>query len=218
MPDEWIAVVALADASRRSLYEYVCRQDRPVSREEAGDATGMSRGLAAFHLEKLVDARLLRADVQAPAGGRRGRGRAPKVYQAAGDGLAITIPQRRYELIAEILADAVADAPSDAEATARRLATDRGQALGARLRGDGSLTGALAELGFEPEDGGRGAVVLRNCPFHLLAARQTALVCGINLAFVVGLLQGLEISGVQAELAPRAGYCCVELTEPGGVD
>jgi len=216
MQDRWTAVVALADTSRRALYEYVRRQGRPVSREEAGEAARMSRGLAAFHLEKLVDAGLLRAGVQASPRERRGRGRAPKVYEAAGDGLAITIPQRRYELIAEILADAVADDPADAGEAARRLAAGRGRELGARVReagrGAGSVTDALAELGFEPEDADGGGVVLHNCPFHALAERQTALVCGLNQAFVAGLLQGLEVVGVRAELAPRPGYCCVALS------
>jgi predicted ArsR family transcriptional regulator len=216
MPDRWTAVVALADASRRTLYEYVRRQDRPVSREEAGDAARMSRGLAAFHLEKLVDAGLLRTGVPATPGGRRGRGRAPKLYEAAGDGLALTIPQRRYELIAEILADAVADDPAHARDAAHRVAAGRGRELGSRLRGTGAdgdhLAGALAELGFEPEDADGGAIALRNCPFHALAERQTALVCGLNQAFVAGLLEGLEVRDVRAELAPRPGYCCVELS------
>jgi predicted ArsR family transcriptional regulator len=214
MQDRWTAVVALADSSRRALYEYVRRQGRPVSREEAGDAARMSRGLAAFHLEKLVDAGLLRAGVRATPGGRRGRGRAPKVYEATGDGLAITIPQRRYELIAEILADAVADEPANAGEAARRRAADRGRELGDRLReaGAGDVTEALTGVGFEPEPADGGAVALRNCPFHVLAERQTALVCGLNQAFVAGLLEGLQVSGVRAELAPRPGYCCVTLS------
>ena len=212
MPDRWSAVVALADASRRALYEYVRRQDRPVSREEAGDAAGMSRGLAAFHLEKLVDAGLLRSAVQAGAGRRRVRGRAPKVYQADDEGLAITIPERRYELVAEILADAVAAEPTDAGEAARRLAAGRGRELGARLRGSGGVTDALTGLGFEPETADDGVVALRNCPFHALAARQTELVCGLNLAYVEGLLQGLEVTGLKPRLAPRPGYCCVELS------
>jgi predicted ArsR family transcriptional regulator len=215
MPDRWTPVVALADASRRALYEYVRRQGRPVSREEAGDAARMSRGLAAFHLEKLVDAGLLRAGVRA-AGGRRGRGRAPKVYEVAGDGLAITIPQRRYELIAEILADAVADDPANAGEAAHRRAAERGRELGTRLRATGAgpvhLADALADVGFEPEAADGGGTALRNCPFHALAERQTALVCGLNQAFVAGLLEGLAVSGVRAELAPRPGYCCVALS------
>src|SRR5690349_8231106 len=122
MSDRWDVAAALVDPSRRALYDFVRRQDHPVGREEAADATGMSRGLAAFHLDKLVDAGVLTARYEAPTGQPRGRGRAPKVYEAVGDGLAITIPERRYELIAEILADAVAGEPRQAFEAALRLA------------------------------------------------------------------------------------------------
>ena len=201
-------MTALADPSRRALYEYVCRQSHPVSREKAADAVGMSRGLAAFHLDKLVDAGLLRARYQAPPGQPRGRGRAPKVYQAAASELAITIPERRYELIAEILADAVDDDPAHAAEAAHRHAHQRGHAVGTRLRGT-ALLDVLAGLGFEPDRG--EPTVLRNCPFHALASRHTALVCGLNRAFLTGLVDGLGTDGVQARLAPRPGACCVEL-------
>jgi len=89
--DSWDVVASLSDRSRRALYDYVRRQRHPVAREEAAEATGMSRGLAAFHLDKLVEAGVLAARYEAPAGQPRGRGRAPKVYEATGDGLAITI-------------------------------------------------------------------------------------------------------------------------------
>src|SRR6266540_2279381 len=174
--ERWTAVAALADPSRQALYDYVRRQDHPVGREEAAEALGMSRGLAAFHLDKLVDAGLLHARYEAPAEVPRGRGRTPKVYQAAEGGLAITIPERRYELIAEILADAVADDP--------------GHARGAAQRGT-ALLDVLARLGFEPDRAGGDPVVLRNCPFHALAMRQTALVCAINHAFLSGVVEGL---------------------------
>jgi predicted ArsR family transcriptional regulator len=209
--DNWTAVTALADPSRRALYDYVRRQDHPVSREEAADATEMSRGLAAFHLDKLVDAGLLRADYQAPPDQPRGRGRAPKVYQPTDDGLDITIPQRRYELIAQVLADAVADDPAHADQAAHRHARRRGQTLGARLHG-GALLDVLAGLGFEPDTAGKEPVVLHNCPFHRLAVKHTALVCGLNHDFLTGLVEGLGLTGVHARLAPRPGACCVELT------
>ncbi len=204
----WTAVTALADGSRRTLYEYVRRQDHPVSREEAAEATGMSRNLAAFHLDKLVDAELLAARIAPPDGGR---GRAPKVYEAAADGLAITIPERRYALVAEILADAVADDPVDAGAAARDHARRRGEAFAAELGGVG-LDEVLAGFGYEPERPDGATVLLRNCPFHALAVRQTALVCGLNHAFLAGLVDGLGLAGgTDARLAPRAGACCVEL-------
>jgi predicted ArsR family transcriptional regulator len=208
MTDRWTAVTTLTDPSRRALYDYVRHQDHPVRREEAAEATAMSRGLAAFHLDKLVAVGLLTARYEAPADRPRGRGRAPKVYQPIGDGLSVTLPERRYELIADILAEAVVD-----DEVPDTIAGRRGCALGDQLRHlDGGLVEVLTGLGFEP---GRAddLVRLHNCPFHALAARHTALVCGINLAFLGGLLDGLGLAGWQAALVPRPGTCCVELRE-----
>ncbi|MEV0428433.1 helix-turn-helix domain-containing protein [Micromonospora sp. NPDC050495] len=209
--ERWNAMAALVDRSRRALYDYVCRADHPVTREEAAAAHGMSRNLTAFHLDKLVESGLLRAHYETPADQPRGRGRTPKVYEAAGDGLAITVPERRYELIAEILADAVAEDPHDAPEAARRHARQRGRDLGVRIReADEDLVGVLAGLGFEPESLG-DQVLLRNCPFHALAARQTALVCGLNHAFLGGLVDGAGRTDLLPRLAPRPGACCVRL-------
>ncbi|WP_406080916.1 helix-turn-helix transcriptional regulator [Micromonospora sp. NBC_00858] len=209
--ERWSAMAALVDRSRRALYDYVCRADHPVTREEAAEAHGMSRNLAAFHLDKLVESGLLRAHYQTPADQPRGRGRTPKVYEAAGDGVAITVPERRYELIAEILADAVADDPHDAPEAARRHARQRGRDIGARVRDAGEdLIPALAGLGFEPETLS-DHVLLRNCPFHALATRQTALVCGLNHAFLAGMIDGAGRTDLLPRLAPRPGACCVRL-------
>lgn len=199
-------MATLVDASRRALYDYVRRQDHPVGREEAAAATVMSRGLAAFHLDKLVDAGLLAARYEAPADQPRGRGRAPKVYEPAGDGLAVTIPERRYELLADILAEAVAGAQDPAQVARRR-----GRDLGASMRGAG-IAAALAGLGFEPHAGAAGLRLL-NCPFHALAARHTALVCDLNLRFITGLLDGLG-EAAEPRLTPRPGACCVEVLTP----
>jgi predicted ArsR family transcriptional regulator len=202
----WDAVATLIDPSRRALYDFVRRQSHPVRRDEAAAATGMSRGLAAFHLDKLVAAGLLAARYEAPAG-PRGRGRAPKVYVATGEGLEVAVPPRRYELMADILAEAHAmgTAPD-------RIARRRGHELGARRRSaGGDVVAALVDVGFEPEATG-GPIVLRNCPFRALAKRHTALVCGLNLAFVAGMLDGLGAGAVDAELAPQPDTCCVRLT------
>jgi predicted ArsR family transcriptional regulator len=196
------------------LYNCVRRAGHPVSRDEAADATGISRGLAAFHLDKLVGAGLLRARYEAPSDRPRGRGRSPKVYELAGDGVAVTIPERRYQLIAEILAAAVDDDPTDAQHAANRHAHQHGQSLGAAFADNGAdLVAALEHLGFEP-DGTARAVLLRNCPFHALAARHTSLVCELNHAFLTGLLDGLAATDRHALLAPGRGRCCVELA-PG---
>ncbi len=204
-------MATLVDASRRTLYDYVRRQDHPVGREEAAEATAMSRGLAAFHLDKLVDAGLLTARYEAPADQPRGRGRAPKVYEPLGDGLAVTIPERHYELIADILAEAVAGGHVPAREAAGRVAGRHGHDLGVKVRGAG-IVDALAGLGFEPH-AAADAVRLNNCPFHALAGRHTELVCGLNLRFIEGLVEGLG-DHADAELSPRPGACCVILSRP----
>jgi len=214
--DAWAGVTALVDPSRRALYDYVRHAGHAVTRDEAGDATGMSRGLAAFHLDKLVEAGLLQTEYRAPPGRPRGRGRSPKVYEPAGEGITLSIPERRYQLIAEILAAAVDDDPAHADHAAARHAHDRGRALGTALAADGTdLAAALAQLGYEPRPG-TGRILLHNCPFHALAAHHTSLVCGLNHAFLTGLLHGMDAAGHQAVLAPSPGRCCIELAPTPG--
>jgi predicted ArsR family transcriptional regulator len=83
-----------------------------------------------------------------------------------------------------------------------RVGAERGMTLASAV---------LERHGFEPCRAG-GAVRLRNCPFHPMAAAAPELVCGLNQAFVSGLLEGLHAqAAVDAVLAPRAGACCVEL-------
>lgn len=196
----------LVDPVRRALFDCVRRRDRAISREEAADLVGVSRPLAAFHLDKLVEAGLLAARYEAPGDRPRGRGRTPKVYEAAVD-VDVTLPPRRYELLASLLADAVAARPSDAPSAALERARSRGAEYGRSL---GSLDTALTRLGFEPTPAHDGTVLLDNCPFHAIAVAHPELVCGLNLAFIGGLLEGLGLPQ-RPVLAPRAGHCCVEI-------
>ncbi len=218
----WQAVAALVDPVRRSLYEHVRAQGHPVTREQAGDSIGISRTLTAFHLDKLVEAGLLRARYEAPADRPRGRGRAPKVYEPVDEGLSVTVPARQYELIGEILADAVAGRPADAGAAATGRAVETGRELASAsglATGPGSEVGTqlaaayalLLDLGFEPVTE-EHRIALRNCPFRRLAQRQAALVCGLNVSFVGGLLDGLGADRLRAELRPQPGHCCVQVT------
>jgi predicted ArsR family transcriptional regulator len=70
----------------------------------------------------------------------------------------------------------------------------------------------LTDAGYEPLVDAGGRVVLANCPFHALAETATELVCGMNEAFVQGIVEGLGIEGFRAVLAPEDGRCCVVLT------
>src|SRR2546425_2817228 len=53
--DDVARVCSLGDPVRRRLYDYVARQHQPVGRDEAAAAVGISRSLAAYHLDRMVD-------------------------------------------------------------------------------------------------------------------------------------------------------------------
>ena len=227
-----LALAALGDGVRSALYRFVRRQNRPVTREEAAQAVRISVKLAAFHLDKLVERGLLRADQEVPQGVRRRVGRAPKRYSVSDLEVSVSLPERHYELAGEILVDSLARAGTEpgggrpAE-VARRVAGERGWHLGAGVRERRRLgrpgperTVAVAEdlldqLGYEPAGDDHGGLVLRNCPFHALARRQPELVCSLNAAFVDGMLRGLGNETVRADLRPEPGMCCVCVRPPG---
>ena len=217
------AVAALDDPVRAALYQYARASDGPVTREDAARAVGISRKLAAFHLDKLVACRLLRAAPECEATARR-VGRAPKRYEPTA-GVSVQVPQREHDMLADILLDAVLEprAGEAAAAAVLRVARDRGTAIGAdeRQRSRPGRLGAERALGltqqildrhgFEPAREPH-SVRLRNCPFHPLAAKAPDLVCGLNREFVAGIVDGLHAEGVvDAVLAPHAGACCVEI-------
>ncbi|MFI5828195.1 helix-turn-helix transcriptional regulator [Streptomyces sp. NPDC051578] len=218
------AVSVLADDLRRRMYGFIRRAQRPVTREEAAGDAGISAKLAAFHLDKLVTAGLLRSRFDSPAGVRR-VGRRPRVYEPADTDIRVSIPERRPDVLAQILLDSVLgqEPGEDPQGAALRTARRRGEELGAaerdrsrpgRLGPERSLTlceAMLEQHGFEPHRETPTRLSLLNCPFHPLAARSPELVCGINHAFLDGYLTGLRAGATEAVLAPRPGRCCVEL-------
>ena len=72
------------------------------------------------------------------------------------------------------------------------------------------MVDVLADHGFEPCVDADG-VTLTNCPFHALVQEETELVCGMNLAFVRGLLDGIGAPKLDATLDPAEGRCCVRI-------
>ncbi|MGH3552002.1 MAG: helix-turn-helix domain-containing protein, partial [Mycobacterium sp.] len=59
---------SLDDPLRRRLYEYVVSCDEPAARDDAAGAVGISRTLAAYHLDKLADAGILAVSYARAAG------------------------------------------------------------------------------------------------------------------------------------------------------
>ncbi len=72
------------------------------------------------------------------------------------------------------------------------------------------MVAALAAQGYEPK-AAAGELELRNCPFHALASEHKDVVCGMNLALIEGVVEGLRLPAARPVLAPAPGTCCVRL-------
>jgi predicted ArsR family transcriptional regulator len=225
---------SLDDPVRRRLYEVVTQQAGTVGRDEAAAAAGIGRALAVYHLDKLVESGLLTAFYRRPAGRTGpGAGRPAKLYARSDREFAVTVPPREYELAARLLAQVVESDRSGRSRTALREAAHQlGAELGSGFRPDApgqdagrqdagrqdagrldldrqDVESLLAQQGYEPSHGEDGIIRLRNCPFHQLAERHRDVVCGMNLALVEGLVEGLGANGWRPVLDPLPGRCCV---------
>jgi len=210
------AIGALRDPRRRAVYAYVSRQRHDVSRDEAAGALSISRSLASFHLDRLVGTGLLQVSFRRLSGREGpGAGRPSKLYRRVDRQISINVPERRYELLAQLFAGSLhAARGSRVKAGLKKAARRFGQALGASSRSDRPATSlrtlreALDGLGAEPYADG-ALVRLRNCPFDTVAAAYPQLVCGTNLSLVEGIITGLGTDRLKAGLDPGPGRCCV---------
>jgi predicted ArsR family transcriptional regulator len=219
-PDrDLVAIGLLQDPVRRALYGHVVAAGGEVSRNQAAEAVGVQRGLAAFHLDKLVEAGLLEASFRR-LGERRGpgAGRPAKLYRRAPGEVAASLPPRSYGTAAHLLAETVEQAGADLElqAAARRAGREDGRRLAEAAPGQ-PVEELLAARGYEPYRDGP-ALRLRNCPFHRLAGEFPVLVCAMNLALIEGLLEGVGEPAGRAVMDPAPGRCCVALTSKDNTD
>lgn len=180
-------------------------------------AVGVSRSLAAYHLDKLVEHRLLEASYSRRCErGGPGTGRPPKLYQRARRDFAIRVPPRDYRLLGELLVrTAREDRSGVVRRTLERAAHKHGRSVGAHAkkttRDDRNRLPDLLRLqGYEPLETEGGTLRLRNCPFDAVACQDPELVCGLNLQLLEGLIDGLDIDA-RAALQPREGQCCVAI-------
>jgi predicted ArsR family transcriptional regulator len=222
-PDRDLAAIALLqDPVRRALYGHVVAAGGEVSRNQAAEAVGVQRGLAAFHLDKLVEAGLLEASFRR-LGDRRGpgAGRPAKLYRRAAGEVAASLPARTYETAAHLLAEAVDQTGADLElqAAARRAgqAAGRGQAAAGPGPGGAAIEQVLEARGYEPYRDVAG-LRLRNCPFARLSHEFPVLVCAMNLALIEGLLDGMGEQPGRAVMDPGPGRCCVAITSKDNHD
>jgi predicted ArsR family transcriptional regulator len=196
-----------------------------VSRDQAAERLGVSRAVAAFHLDKLADLGLLDVEFRRPPGrGGPGAGRPAKLYRAGAREVSFSFPPREYELAGKLLAEAltvsaregvpVEEALNDTARTVghnlgRRALDEAGEPVSGEALVDAAC-GVLSSCAYEPHEEG-DQIVLLNCPFHALAREYRELVCRMNLALITGLTEELKGAGLRARLDPHPGECCIRL-------
>jgi predicted ArsR family transcriptional regulator len=217
---------ALADPVRHQLYEFVCSQPEPVSRDQAADALDIVRHQAKFHLDRLAAEGLLESGYARLTGrSGPGAGRTSKVYSRARRDIAVSLPPRDYELAGRLMAEAIARSAVTglvAVEVLNQIAHDYGRALGDTAVTDGGQPPTDAESALELAAAvlsGHGYQPLRidselhlaNCPFHALAQEQTELACGMNHALISGVADALTPHSPEARLELQPERCCVVL-------
>lgn len=229
----------LADPVRRDLYRYVVAHSSPVSREQAARDLGIAHHTAKFHLDRLEEAGLLEVEFRRPPGrSGPGAGRPAKLYRRTPAEIAVSLPERRYDLAGTLMAraidaatttgvpvtEALHDAAAAHGAALGREAVTGGRSVPVAPEGDGpaerspsrsdvvpAACGVLARLGYEPVVE-NGEITLANCPFHALVADHTDLVCGLNLAMLDAVAAEVGAGRLAARLDPAEGRCCVVLS------
>jgi predicted ArsR family transcriptional regulator len=217
------AVAALDEPVRRQLYDYVCAQTQPVTRDRAAAALGIGRSLAAFHLDKLAANGLLDVDFRRVSGRTGpGSGRPAKLYRRSGRQVQVTLPPRQYELAARLLAAALADIEHThrrAGHAVRNAARARGEQFAQLVRArigrsrsiaatERALLNVLRDLGYQPHTRDN-TIHLANCPFEALARSHTELICGMNLELLRSLTDALPRLRITPQLDPAPDRCCV---------
>jgi predicted ArsR family transcriptional regulator len=220
-------IAALDQPLRRDLYRLLSDRDGWTTRDEAAEALGVARSVAAFHLDKLAESGVVEVRF-ARTNGRAGpgAGRPSKLYRPSHDEVSASVPERRYDIAGSLLATAVDEAERTGAPVAECLSATA-HAAGCQI-GEGardavpSLEGGddrrravlevLAQHGYQPELREHDEIALANCPFHRLAEQHRTLVCGMNLDFLGGLLDGIgQTDRLTARLAPEPGFCCVRI-------
>ncbi|MFD5541988.1 helix-turn-helix transcriptional regulator [Streptomyces sp. NPDC127079] len=203
--DAFAVLGVLGDPVRRRLYRHVAATPGAVGRDAAAEAVGVTRSLAAFHLDKLVEAGLLDVSFQRLSGRTGpGAGRPAKVYRRAEGEHSVSVPPRSYDAAGRLLAEVVENAGLDRELQAAAKAAGAADPDA----GADDLVEVLRDRGYQPFWDGE-TLRLHNCPVHALAGEFPALVCGMNLA----LLEGLAAEQWSPTMDPCPGGCCVSLSK-----
>ncbi len=160
---------------------------------ELAATAGLHANTVREHLDQLVEVGMVTSGIAAPAG--RGR---PMLHYTATPETAEEDPQS-YRMLARVLAEELAQRPDAAAA-----ALDAGRRWGESMVVDSPrapdgpdsvrrLVRLLDDAGFAPDAPGRpdGPILLRHCPFSVLAHERPDVVCRVHLGLMRGALDAL---------------------------
>lgn len=188
------------DPTRRAMYQHLLRCGDPQTASEVAEPFCIHRTVARAHLEKLRELGLVEAGTRRRPGG----GRPAKTYATTTARLEISVPPRRYEILAELLLGALEDSlgAEAATAAAERLGRVYGEQTALEIAGEGahpplSLSPAavvswMASSGYDAalvgNGGGSAAIEVHNCVYRELAEQHAEVICGFDCGMLCGML------------------------------
>ena len=223
---------ALGDPTRRKVFFAVREADAPRTKDDIAEQVGIDRRLAGFHLDKLVEQGFLEADFRKREKGGPGAGRPPKVYSLAASEATVTLPERHYDVLAQLLLQAMS-APGDPDEQLERVGFAFGQSLAKDQieRGESVFTPAqaiaevvriLTRFGFSAQSDAavtaKPTIMACSCPFEEMAFHDPARVCGLDRSIWKGVLSVYAPGATLANTATRAEgdeACVAEVVTPG---
>lgn len=215
----------LADERRRAIYLLVSRSHGAVTVNEVAEAFSIHRNAAKHHLDRLLQAGLLRAEFRR-VNGRRGpgAGRPSKLYSPTEVEVSFSVPERHYDLLAHLLLQALTQG-ADLETVGARFGRELAEATKTDTSIDDPLGGVervLAKLGFGPkvetDADGCTWITTENCPFGWVAMEAPAgEVCRLDRAIISGILEGFgrRVAEIKGHTSIAGGHdVCVREVVP----
>lgn len=196
---------ALGDPTRHHIFRFIAEADRPVGVAELTDDVGLNHNAVRQHLAVLVEAGLVREEVE----DRRRPGRPRLLYRLAPEMEGSWGTPGPLGFLASALAEVVSTGCSPYE-VGRRLGRQRAQELAGRAESDGAaLIGEeLERRGFRPTAKKRSRsneveFALHRCPFASVVADRADVVCELHRGLAEGLADGLGDVDVPVFVARR---------------
>lgn len=211
----------LADERRRAVYLYVSKAGAPVTTNEVADAFDIHRNAAKHHLDRLLEAGLLKAEFKRVNGKKGpGAGRPSKLYSSTDTEVCFTLPERHYDLLAHLLLTAMTQG-DDLEVVGERFGNQLAASQLEATPGAGAadvVERVLDNLGFAPDVevdvDGHFWITTQNCPFGWVAVEASeGQVCRLDRSIIAGVLAGAgaktTVKG-HATIASGGGTCIRE--------